>query len=452
MERRLDCWYLGARTTNEIFQFISSYSIREYINHRKTQSCIEFAAKTGRSLEETVTEEFCFGEYTSFYRFCQKKIGINPKDLVTGKEKADWVPPLYIDRLLALDQKSGDMTGNSRIEIDITDYHVYELLDEKRSFYGLTAEAAVEAYNLSRKYHIELDDIFECFDDWKPEGSDEKNGFLQSAFEESIQISRELGIRIPEIYWDVRQGFDKEDIVLKRELLAKGYFSKEELSWMTFLEINDIRNVLKEAKKRKWNTEHAVEFYKRNRFPINQFIKLYTLNGMSEDYTHDELELMKCSLQYQGLEAEDVTREYLDIAIPLGGDLDFDLFNEINETYERMYHSKTIPAYAYGAVLDDLEEWADSVEDALESHFWYEAPDADLYPKEPSEEEKTDAFLDDREHLKSLPVNGMDNDKIGEKYEYFADDNYTGRPSDEKNPAFYYEGSGESEVDDSEIW
>ena len=57
MERRLDCWYLGARTTNEIFQFISSYSIREYINHRKTQSCIEFAAKTGRSLEETVTEE-----------------------------------------------------------------------------------------------------------------------------------------------------------------------------------------------------------------------------------------------------------------------------------------------------------------------------------------------------------------------------------------------------------
>ena len=89
---------------------------------------------------------------------------------------------------------------------------------------------------------------------------------------------------------------------------------------------------------------------------------------------------------------------------------------------------------------------------ASSSHFWYEAPDADLYPREPFEKEKIDAFLDDREHLKSLPVNGMDNDKIGEKYEYFADDNYTGRPSDEKNPAFYYEGSGESEVDDSEIW
>ena len=46
----------------------------------------------------------------------------------------------------------------------------------------------------------------------------------------------------------------------------------------------------------------------------------------------------------------------------------------------------------------------------------------------------------------------MDNDKIGEKYEYFADDNYTGRPSDEKNPAFYYEGSGEPEDDNSEVW
>ena len=441
----------GKRSTNEIFQFISGYYLHEYINYRKAQNCIDHAVKTGRSLDETVTEEYCFGEYTSFSRFFKKYIGVKPIDLVSGKEKADWVPPLYIDTLLTRGQKSKDMAGNCRIEMDITDYHAYELVDEKRSYYGLTAEAAVEAYNISKHYHVDLDDTFECFVDWQPEGANGKSGFLRSAFEESIQISKELDLRIPDIYWDVREGFSKEDIVLKLELLEKGYFGKEDLDWMSFLEINDIRNLLKEAEKRKWNIRHAIEFYKRNRFPINQFIELYSLNGLSEDYTYDELELMKCSLQYQGLEVGDVTREYLDIAIPLGGDLDFELFKEINETYERMFHSETIPADTYGAVLDDLEEWTDSVEEALESHFWYIVSSADLMVGSNSEEEELDSYFDNREYLASI-TEKADNDKTGEKYEYFADDNYTGDPKDVKDPAYYYEGSGEAEDENSIIW
>lgn len=419
---------ISVRSLSEIFSFITGYPMSEYIRYRKAENIIQYVLQTGKSLEFAVTEEFNYGEYTAFFNWFKDRIKKKPKDIIEEREKAEWVPALYLRKVLSGGASQDRPTGKREV-MDIDDYKMFELVDERRAFYGLSAENAVEAYNLSKKYDVDIDSVCQCFEASGAGESAKKQStdLCHINFTHAVQMSKRFNLSIPELYWDLEKGFEEEGIILKQQLLEERFFTKEELYWLSAFEVNDVRNVLQEAEKRGWDKHHAIDFYKRISLPIVRFTELYLINGPVGEYRLDELQFMENSLTYQDLRVEDVTREYLDVAIPLGGDLTFDLYNMITEAFHRKYPLETIPKDGYEMVLVDLETGADSIDEALDACFFYLDPSAmeSVFCENDHFGDVVEQYFDQKEY-KELTKKQKDDDFSTGPYEYYYDDDYNG--------------------------